>query len=123
MDQRCAEKSVQIMNSNCGGAMRDEAANRWGKVMNPPEEWLYHPEDAAGSSRVEGVQGNGSGLAIGNRAAAGLAGGISGTKAAITDRGARAQGGQAVTSVGRTSGQASATEHKSLSSGFRPIYD
>lgn len=44
VDARRAEKSVQIMHANCGGRIADQGiANRWGKVENPPEEWLYKP--------------------------------------------------------------------------------
>ncbi|GAX76188.1 hypothetical protein CEUSTIGMA_g3632.t1 [Chlamydomonas eustigma] len=49
-----AEKSVQIMHESSGGVIKGQsAANRWGKVENPPEEWLYQgPGTGLGPSKV-----------------------------------------------------------------------
>eukprot|EP00798_Chlamydomonas_sp_ICE-L_P002132 gene2132-18179_t len=42
VDQRFAEKSVQISHASSGGAISgQQVANRWGQVDAPPEEWLY----------------------------------------------------------------------------------
>jgi hypothetical protein len=137
VDQRYAEKSVQIMSASSGGALRGAAVvNRWGKVENPPAEWLYHGGEGGGgpSGRIGGLT---------------LSSGVSGTRAAMADRtagssstGSRAvqasagkayagqghssegSGGRSATDEGATSAPAGRdSDLKLLPSGFKPVYD
>ncbi|KAF5836040.1 hypothetical protein DUNSADRAFT_6561 [Dunaliella salina] len=54
-----AEKSVQIMHESSGGRLKgQDTVNAYGKVANPPREWLFGGGDD-GMSRLEGTRGYG----------------------------------------------------------------
>lgn len=137
-----AEKSVQIMAASSGGVIRDqEVANRYGKVVNPPKEWLYMgggygPQDALeGGDEGTSLGGLGSPRSAarpssGNPAAARtsrpMLGSGSGAARPQSGVGALTGGIRGTAVAGRRAlptAAAAPAEPKPMASGFRPVYD
>ena len=152
VNQRFAEKSVQIMHASSGGAIKGQnVVNRWGKVETPPEEWLYEGGRGRGGVRNVGGSSNqpalpaqeaGAYSSSSAAAAAGAAGGgsnaVGGSVGSLSALGGVAVGAvHARGTVGPTRRRpvplATTTEQggasgsrsgpKPMTSGFRPVYD
>eukprot|EP00798_Chlamydomonas_sp_ICE-L_P002129 gene2129-18175_t len=122
VDQRFAEKSVQISHASSGGAIRDQqVANRWGQVEGPPEEWLYQgggrgPGGTRSPGGMDSLPARPGSMSVGAPGVVGRAAGMAGRSTASVGNAGRRP-------APVPSSQQQAPEPKATSSGFRPVYD